>query len=181
MISVFFFSFLLIFVLMVKNEELVIVPTIKTMVDGGIRDYYIFDTGSTDKTRENAQNYFDQLKNEDKVSQYYIEQEPFIDFSTSRNMALERAKEKFPDAAFFLMPDAEWYLHNGEKLLEFCKEHVIEKEDDKPWYPVRIMGANIDFYTCRLIRGSLKAKFAGVVHETLIPGVNTKPVPEAYF
>src|SRR3990172_8333619 len=160
MISVFFFSFLLIFVLMVKNEELVIVPTIKTMVDGGICDYYIFDTGSTDKTRENAQNYFDQLKNEDKVSQYYIEQEPFIDFSTSRNMALERAKEK---------------------LLEFCKEHVIEKEDDKPWYPVRIMGANIDFYTCRLIRGSLKAKFAGVVHETLIPGVNTKPVPEAYF
>jgi len=49
---------LLVVVLMVKNEALVIKETLQPFVDGGVTDFLIFDTGSTDGTQKVAQEFY---------------------------------------------------------------------------------------------------------------------------
>src|SRR5579863_731223 len=97
---------ILVVVLMVKNEETVMRATLQPFIDGGIDSFFIFDTGSTDNTITVTQEFF----RKNNITKGYIEEEPFIDFATSRNHALERAEKKFPNAGFMLMLDAEWYL-----------------------------------------------------------------------
>jgi hypothetical protein len=43
---------LLVAVLMIKNEEPVMQMTLQPLVDAGITDFFIYDTGSTDQTIE---------------------------------------------------------------------------------------------------------------------------------
>src|SRR5436190_22697761 len=100
---------ILVAVIMVKNEEHVIRETLQPFIDGGIDSFFVFDTGSTDKTIETTQTFFKQ----NNITNGYIEQEKFIDFATSRNRALELAHQKFPHAAFMIMFDAEWYINDA--------------------------------------------------------------------
>jgi hypothetical protein len=105
-------------------------------------------------------------------------QEPFIDFATSRNRALEIAEEKFPNAAFFLMIDAEWYMKNVEGLIDFCKKHLF---DNCPSYALRIVAPGIDLYAYRLMKNNFRARFFGKVHEVLLPQSGEKVPEEIYF
>lgn len=150
---------LLVVVLMVKNEQDAIVPTLKPFVDGGVNAFYVFDTGSTDNTVAVAKEYLLGCN----VS-FGIGQEPFIDFATSRNRGLELALQVFPKASFMCMPDAEWYIQNAHDLLKFCSEHL---SDTEPSYLLRIVSSDIDFYTPRLIRVGCGIHFVGEVHEVL--------------
>lgn len=151
---------LLVVVLMVKDEAPVITQTLQPFVDGGVRDFVIFDTGSTDGTQDVVREFFEQ---HDLMNAHII-QEPFIDFSTSRNHALYAAQHIFPHATFMLMPDAEWYIHNVEALLQFCSEHA---DDCHASYLVPIRSASVSFYVPRLIRCHKNIQFVGVVHEVL--------------
>lgn len=165
-------------VLMVKNEEAVIVPTVDRFVQGGITSFFIFDTGSTDHTIAVIEQYF----KDKKITSYGISQEPFIDFSTSRNRALELAEAYFPHAGFFIMPDAEWYIVNAHKLLAFCQEQIHEKEF--PIYSVRALYAGNfnDYDVDRLFRAANHIRFMGVVHETPnYAGVRIKVPRDIYF
>jgi tetratricopeptide (TPR) repeat protein len=165
---------LLVVVLMVKNEEQVIVPTLEPYVDGGIDSFLIYDTGSTDSTMALARNFFDKRGVENGI----ILQDPFVDFATSRNRALQQAEERFPNACFMLMPDAEWYMHNVEGLLDFCKQHQYVSSLS---YLVRIMDNYLDFYTPRLIRAHNSIRFVGVVHEVLDTGTRYQVPRDVYF
>lgn len=165
---------LLVVVLMVKDEASVIVDTLRPYVDGGITNFFIFDTGSTDNTLKRAHDYFESSG----ITHGYSAQEPFIDFATSRNRALELAQEQFSDAVFILMPDAEWYMHNVEGLLDFCEVH---RYDLCPSYLVRIVFPGNDFSTPRLIRGGLNIRFVGVVHEVLNHVTRIKVPRDIYF
>lgn len=149
---------LLVVVLMVKNEEHVVQKTLEPYVQGGIDAYLIYDTGSDDATMQVAHDYL----HNSGITNFFIRQEPFIDFATSRNRALVYAQELFPQATFMLMPDAEWYMHNAEGLVQFCKEH---KDASCPLYLLRIMNYRADFYTPRLMRCGTNIRFVGVVHE----------------
>lgn len=160
-------------VLMVKNEEPVINKTLEPFIKENLNSFLIFDTGSTDKTVQTVKDYF--IKN--NVKNWHVLEEPFIDFATSRNRALDLAEEKFTEAKFFLMPDAEWYMHNVKDLINFCRTELNETCNG---YLVRIMNQNIDFTTARLIRAHVKARFAGVVHEVVIAN-NYKKVPAAIY
>ncbi|MFA6527256.1 MAG: glycosyltransferase family 2 protein [Candidatus Babeliales bacterium] len=151
---------LLVIILMVKNEAPVICQTLQPYVDAGLDTFFIFDTGSTDDTVAVTKKFFD----EHHIVRGVIGQEPFIDFATSRNRALQLAQESFPRACFMLMPDAEWYMHNVEELVQFCTLHKTETEAS---YLVRIMNNQIDFYTPRLIRCRTRTFFVGAVHEVL--------------
>jgi tetratricopeptide (TPR) repeat protein len=165
---------LLVVVLMVKDEGAVMRATLAPFVDGGMNHFFIFDTGSTDNTIAQAEEFF----KEKEITSYYIEQEPFINFAVSRNRALELAEERFPEATFMLFPDAEWYLVDGAQLLEFCER---EKEGDCPSYMIRILCPSMDFYTQRLLRVRKKCRFAGAVHEA-VTQISDKKVPaNIYF
>jgi len=162
-------------VIMIKNEEPVIEATLQPFVDAGIQEYLVFDTGSTDKTIEVTQKFFER----NNIKHAIIKQEPFIDFATSRNRALILTEENFPNAEFMIMLDAEWYMHGVDKLIDFCDAH---KNDQCPSYLVRlIMNETLDFYAPRLIKMSSKSRFYGVVHETLDNTTKEKAPAAAYF
>ncbi len=155
---------LLVVVIMVKNEEAVIKQTLEMYCKSDTKHqigYMVYDTGDEpwSLTMARAKELFDEYG----ITNYYILQEPFIDFSTSRNKALRLAEQKFPQAGFLLMPDAEWYLNDVQLLLNFCQEHLYETEFAA--YLTQIFTADYDFYVPRLIRARSDAFFEGVVHE----------------
>jgi hypothetical protein len=161
-------------VLMVKNEQAVMEQTLEPFTKAGIKSFLIFDTGSTDDTISVTHNFF----KKHHITNYVIAEEPFIDFATSRNHALEAAEKEFPNTVFFVMPDAEWYMHNVKGLMDFCEQ---EREKSLPAYMVRVTNATIDFPVSRLIRASAHARFERGVHET-IPVREPKKVPQdVYF
>ncbi len=149
---------LLVAVLMVKNEEPAMELTLQPLVDAGITDFLIYDTGSTDQTIQVTQNFF--IKND--ITNFVIEQAEWVDFSTCRNRALQLAEQYFSDATFMLMLDAEWILHNGEELLKFCKEH---EHSDENLYGIKVSVHNYQIDYVRLIRCGQNVRFQGRVHE----------------
>lgn len=166
----------LVAVLMIKNEEPVIVDTLKPLVEGGIEAFFIYDTGSTDRTVQITEDY---LK-EKNVKYFHIAQEPFIDFAASRNRALDLTEEKFPNAAFMVMLDAEWHLQNTAKLIEFCK--VQAKNPNKHHsYMIQIKSSNMDFYVQRLFTCRTNLRYKGVVHESPEYGTRAKVPDEIFF
>lgn len=165
---------ILVVVLMVKNEETVMRMTLQPFVDGGINSFFIFDTGSTDNTIQVTEDFFA----ENGITRGYIVQEPFVDFATSRNRALDLAQEAFPHAAFMVMPDAEWYINNARALVSFCCMCLL-RGDVYNAYLMHI--ANLGNYTCRLFRCNRGVRFAGVVHEVVPQAVQVKVPASIYF
>lgn len=159
--------------LMVKNEAPSIWNTLMPMYEAGFQDFFILDTGSTDNTIQIATNFFKQHK-----LNGHIKQEPFIDFATSRNRTLELAEELFPDIEFLLMPDAEWHLHNGAELLNFCKQ---EQHNTPSLYSLNIKMNHTEFATTRLFRTRAKIRFKGVVHEVPEILAQGKVPPSIFF
>lgn len=147
---------------MIKNEEHVIIPTLQPFIDAGIKHYVVFDTGSTDQTVAIVKDFFDQ----NPTITGLIFQEPFVDFATSRNRALEYTRQQFPFGGFILMPDAEWYMQNVEKLIDFCHQE-LQKDEQPDCYLVRMIMGNIDFYQPRLIKIASQAHFEGEIHESI--------------
>lgn len=172
---------LMVIVLMVKNEETVInatlepflraVPELTRNDDLG---FFIFDTGSTDKTVETVEAYF----KENSIKNYTIMQEPFVDFATSRNRSIVLAKEKFSKSNFLLLIDAEWYGQNIATLIQFCKNNI---NNPCPSYLFRVLSGNTDFCANRLMRTDANCFFKGVVHEVLMSDANQKLPYEICF
>ncbi len=170
---------LLAIVIMVKNEVDVIVPTLKPFVDAGLQSFLVFDTGSTDGTQEKVKNYF----KESEVDNAHIVEEPFVDFSTSRNRALDLSEQLFAGHTFLLMLDAEWYTHGVETLIDFCKQNVdIAPDSTGSCYLTRLFTVqdSINNYVVRLMRIGHNVRYTGPVHETIM----TSPggvVPSSFY
>jgi len=154
-------------VIMVKNEADVIIPTLDPLLNAGIDCVLVYDTGSTDGTQTVVNTYF----KDHHLDHAYVIEDPFIDFATSRNRALDIAETLFPHVTFFVMLDAEWYIHNAQELVEFCHQHknYIEQGTTGGCYSIRLVTQqdNIDNYTSRLIRREKNARYEGVVHESI--------------
>jgi len=166
---------LLVVILMVKNEEPVMEATLKPFFDAGVQHYLILDTGSTDHTVATTLQLFGTYN----IKHGHVREKPFVDFATSRNHALEFAEELFPDAVFFFMIDAEWYVHNVENLLEFCNEH---RNDSETTYLCKITNNSFNFtnYLDRLLRAHTGIQFIGSVHE-YIHRIATTKIPDVYI
>jgi tetratricopeptide (TPR) repeat protein len=164
-------SDLLAVVLMVKNESVSIEATLSSFFHEGIHHFFIFDTGSTDNTVQLAMAFFEkhQLAG-------CVRQEPFIDFSSSRNRALELAEQHFVTIPFLLMPDAEWFLYGGEQLLDFCAKEALEQTSQ---YMIRMKINRVEFYTSRLFRRSAQVRFSGVVHEAPVASLAPGKAPDS--
>ncbi|MGV3739675.1 MAG: glycosyltransferase [Gammaproteobacteria bacterium] len=148
---------LIVVVIMIKNEAVSIEETLNSYVSGGLKHFFILDTGSTDNTIAIVEAYF--KKHPVSVSMH---QEPFIDFAQSRNRALELAEHCFSTAIFFMMPDAEWHLQYPAELIQFCEQ---ERTHATPLYLLTIKMNSVEFTTARLFRVNAYIRFRGVVHE----------------
>lgn len=173
--------FLITVVIMVKNEAPVICQTLQPLIKGGITSFLVYDTGSTDGTQDIARNFF----KKNNLGHAQIVEEPFVDFSTSRNKAIAHAERLFPETTFILMPDAEWYMSGVEELLIFC-----EQEKNSAHNSYYVTNYLADSHTPRqnsyrfghavLFRPFKGIQFEGVVHEGL--NVSTScGVPENCF
>jgi len=167
---------ILVAVIMVKNEETVMEATLQPFVDGGVDSFFVFDTGSTDNTIAVTQEFFEK----NNVAHGCIMQEPFINFAASRNRALDLAHEKFPNAAFMIMFDAEWYLNDARSLVDFCRS-CLEQHDHHSSYSIRLLNTAQDFYSARLIRCNRGIRFAGVVHECFYSQQEVRVPGNIYF
>lgn len=158
---------LLAIVIMVKNEAEVIIPTLQPFIDAGIQSFLVYDTGSIDGTPQKIRDYFIACN----VGDAHIIEEPFIDFATSRNRALDLAEEIFTEATFLLMLDAEWYIHHVDELITFCRKHKnnIADECSGSCYLMRLFTVedSINNYVIRLIRRNHHVRYYGPVHETI--------------
>ena len=78
----------------------------------------------------------------------------------------------------FLMPDAEWYMHNVKGLCDFCNKQI---HDNCNGYLIRVVNYGLDFTVRRLIRSKVKARFVGAVHETIITNSYKKIPADIFF
>lgn len=99
------------FVMIVKNEAASIAQTIAS-VKPYVDRWTILDTGSTDGTQELVRSAFAGVPGE-------VYEEPFVDFSTTRNRALELAGKR---CVFNFMLSGDETLHNGRALRRFLEE-----------------------------------------------------------
>lgn len=172
---------LLTVVIMVKDEVNVIIPTLQPFIDAGVTNYLVFDTGSTDGTQNKIREHF----NTYGFEHAYIVEEPFVDFATSRNRALDIAEEIFTNTTFFLMLDAEWYIHNVEGLLAYCESHknYIAPYCTGSCYLMRLLTVQdaINNYIPRLMRRGGNSRYAGVVHESIAEHASGIVPDSVYF
>ena len=165
---------LLVVVLMVKNEALAMQQTLQPLVDGGVQQFLIYDTGSTDQTIEVTQDF---LK-KNNITNFVIQKGDWVDFSTCRNQAIALTKQYFTDTVFMLMLDADWILHGTAELLEFCKKELSANID---LYTLQVKDGAVEFAHPRLMRIKSDIAFVGKVHERLNVYPTYRVPSEIYF
>ncbi|MCX5924307.1 MAG: tetratricopeptide repeat protein [Candidatus Dependentiae bacterium] len=164
---------LLAVLIMVKNEADVMERTLLPYLDAGLKHFLVLDTGSTDETVEVTKQIFEAYD----VHGFIVEQ-PFVDFATSRNYAIDCGEELFPEAKFFLMIDAEWYLNDVPGLIDFCK---LFRHFPATAYLMCLHNNHFSKnYLCRLWKPNHGIRFEGVVHEYLNK-IGTIKVPEEIY
>ena len=156
--------------MIVKNEARSIAATIAS-VRPWVDRYTILDTGSTDRTRELLREAAEGLDGE-------LLEAPFVDFSTTRNRALDHAD---PRSVFTLMLSGDETLHEGAALRDFCERH---REDTEGAYHVDVRFGDLRYDSARLARCGGGWRYVGVTHEVLRKdgaGAPRQRVPGAYI
>jgi glycosyltransferase involved in cell wall biosynthesis len=156
--------------MIVKDEARTIARTLAS-VKPFIDRWTIVDTGSSDDTR-------DVVRRELAGVPGRVEEAPFVDFETTRNLALERCGQ---EADFILWLDADDELSGGAELRAFLAEERAASGPDREAYLVRVETV-VTFDSARVVRSGTDWRFKGVVHEVLAhPGrpSPTRRVPGA--
>ena len=149
---------LLSLVMIVRNEA----QSIGGIVDSckGIVDRYtIMDTGSTDGTPEIIKERFGDTPGQ------VITDEPFIDFATTRNRAIELEGLQ---SVFVLMLSGDEYLRDGKALKEYLEDHREWKWTAKrnhEAYNMRILYSTDVYDSTRVHRTDARWFYVGVTHE----------------
>jgi hypothetical protein len=142
--------------MIVKDEEETLARTLAS-VGPAIDRWVIVDTGSTDGTQELVRRELAGVPGE-------LHEAPFVDFATTRNVALDLAGGA---TEFVLWLDADDVLEGGDALRAFLEGERALSSPDREAYYVRVeMGIRFD--SARVVRASAGWRFRGVVHEVLV-------------
>lgn len=144
--------------MIVKDERYAIEKTLASTLPYVDR-FTILDTGSTDGTQE----IIEQLSTQYGVSGRVFE-EPFVDFSTSRNRCIELADR---EATYFLTMDANDELRAGGDLIGWCERYRSKQAAEFHSFLMRVKWNHEIFTMQRLFRGNAGCRYRGVVHEYL--------------
>ena len=144
--------------LMVKNEHKRLHITLES-IKNFANSLVIYDTGSTDNTIEICQNFC-------KVNNVplRLKQGEFVDFSISRNVALDFA-DSFEYINYILLLDTNDELKGGEILRKIAEEYM---EKDKSAFLVSqewFSGTTNKYYNVRFIKAHKGWRYQGSVHE----------------
>lgn len=143
--------------IMVKNEQEQIKCTLESIK--GIKNLFIYDTGSTDNT---IQVIYDFCKEND--IELHLREGEFIDFSTSRNVLLSSIYAS--DCTHILLLDANDELIGLNNLIDLLTKFPNYElyETTQLWND--IIG-EVKFKTFKVIKNIGKYFYKGVVHEVL--------------
>ena len=144
--------------MMVKNEEKRLHVSLESVKDT-VNSMVIFDTGSTDKTIE----ILKEFSKKSKIPLRLKEGE-FVNFSTSRNVALDFA-DTFPDIDYCLLLDCNDELRDGGELRKWADKELIS---DRTCYLVcqEWWSGKLDkYYNTRLLKVRNGWRYKGSVHE----------------
>ena len=143
--------------MMVKNEKKRIQVTLDS-VKGYVDCLIIYDTGSTDNTREIIADFCET----NKINLYMIQGE-FVNFCTSRNVSLDYA-DTIP-VKYILLMDCNDELRGGEKLKIFAKFQMTEPSTGylvcQHWWS----GQYDTYFNMRFVKARGGWRYKGVVHE----------------
>ena len=113
------------------------------------------DTGSTDNTIDIIRSTF-----KDVPGNIYTE--PFVDFSTSRNRAIELDNNK---STFILMLSGNEYIRYGSTIRSFCKQQINTTNEA---FNIQIKyGQNLKYDSARVFRSDANWFYVGSTHEYL--------------
>jgi tetratricopeptide (TPR) repeat protein len=146
---------LLILSMIVKDEARTIARTLAS-VKPFIERWAIVDTGSTDDTREIVKRELAGVPGE-------LSEAPFVDFETTRNLALARCGDR---AEFILWLDADDELVGGAEMCAFLEGERDASGPDREAYMLRVETV-VSFSSTRIVRSRAGWRFKGVVHEVL--------------
>lgn len=147
---------LLTLTMIVKDEVKTLARTLAS-VKPILDRWVILDTGSTDGTQDLIRREMEGVPGE-------LHEEPFVDFSTSRNRALDLAGEA---TEFVMWLDADDVLVDAKALCAFLEREKGLRGSDREAYYVRVE-VGVRFDSPRVARARAGWRFRGVVHEVLI-------------
>ena len=144
-------------VMIVKDEARAIAETIRSVA--GVCDHIcILDTGSTDGTQGIV------LETAAALGvPVVMHEEPFVDYSTTRNRALELAR----DSEWCLMLSGDEVLLEAQGLREWLRART-ETTDDEAFDVRYLFGSNLDGKSHRITRGGGPWLYVGRTHEVLV-------------
>ena len=146
--------------IMVKDEAERISVTLNSVI-GAVSMVIVYDTGSTDKTIAIIEEFC-----ESNSLTLHLKRGEFVDFATSRNIALGYARE-IPGYEYLLLMDSNDELRGTEIL-----KTIAENEKDTPRVAYFLHqhlerdGTIISFFNVRLLKRSCDWVYVGTVHET---------------
>ena len=144
--------------MMVKNEHKRLHITLES-IKKFANSLVIYDTGSTDNTIEICQN-FCKINN---IS-LRLKQGEFVDFSTSRNVALDFA-DSYEDIDYLLLLDTNDELKGGVILKKIAEEYMEKDKSafliSQEWFSV----TTNKYYNVRFVKAHKGWRYKGVVHE----------------
>lgn len=118
----------------------------------------ILDTGSTDNTLDIVNEI---METDSRIKLY---QEPFIDFSTSRNRLMDLAEENDRSCVFHIMLDDTYILRKSDVLRSFL--HEI-RSNEFPSFSLNIKGCDVIYSSNRIIRPETKLRYKYKIHEII--------------
>ncbi len=150
-------------ILMVKDEELRLPVTLKSLVPNDIPtiDYLIvYDTGSTDQTVEIVKEWAEFYK-----IPLRLKEGIFVNFAISRNISLDFADEVTDPNTYFLLMDSNDELRNPEILREFIND--LGESKQTLFMITQHLKAGKEktvFRNTRLMKAGSKWRYHGPVH-----------------
>ena len=153
-------------VMLVKNEAKSIVETINSVKDHVDR-WTILDTGSTDGTQDLIRKTFRGVPGN-------LHQGEFVDFSTSRNRALQLAGFR---SIFTLMLSGDESIRDGAAMREFLEKHKdwswttkkrkkgMKRRPQHEAYNMRIIFGSMVYDSTRIARTDAHWFYTGATHE----------------
>lgn len=138
-------------IMIVKNSGKQIINTLNS-IKNIIDCYTILDTGSSDNTIQHIKDTLQTIPG-------HIFQEPFVDFSTTRNRSLDLSQK---NCKYQLILDDTYELVGAESLI------TLLKQINTPGFAIKITNHTNDvYYSYRIIRTSDNIRYKYKVHELL--------------
>lgn len=140
--------------MIVKNEAHGIVRTLESF-RGVIDCWTIVDTGSTDGTQSLVRKTLKGIPGE-------VHTNPFVDFSTTRNLALDTHGER---SLFTIMPDSDDYLVDPNGTFRESLEQLDKTHPEAEAFNVNLVRGELSYFLPLVLRTKACWRYTGRVHE----------------